>query len=365
MVQYVFILGRNPELSIAEVKSYINRTGNKILSLERKSHAIFVEVKSKINDKAIDFLGGTISIGEVTSVVSEKELDKQNIYYGTKNNMNYAVWNFSNDEIYDELVIYLKKRLRSEKLKASQKNLNGSLRLQNGDSVRIVQGLVDEEYFVFNKFFGKIIQKSNSDEIEKRDMNKPSRRSNLAISPRLSKIMINLSEVREGGVLLDAFCGIGVILQEALLQGINVMGIDRDSEAIKGAIENLKWGKFSKENYLLINGDSRRERIRDVSVVVTEPDLGEVLRKIPPREVAEEIINDYERLMVDVLNNFKRQVHGRIVFTAPLIRTMKGRVSCNINRILKSTGLRLVQGFPIEEYRQDQIVGRNIFVLER
>ncbi|MBI3623508.1 methyltransferase domain-containing protein [Candidatus Pacearchaeota archaeon] len=364
MPQYIFILGRSPELSIEEIKSYLNRTGNKVLSLERKSHAILVDLKDKINNKTIDFLGGVIAIGEVTSSANEKELDKQGIYLGVKNNITYAVWDFSNEEAYDELVLYLKKRFRQEKLKASQKNLNGSLRLQNGDNVRIVQGLVDEEYFIFNNLFGKINQKSNSEEIEERDMTKPVRRESLSISPRLAKIMINLSEIKEGEVLLDPFCGIGVILQEALLQNIKVIGVDRDSDAIRGAIENLKWGKFRKDSYKLINADSRNERVKDFSVIATEPDLGMVLRKMPPNDVARKVLNDYEALMIDALNNFKRQVKGRIVFTAPLIRTMKGRVSCNISRILKNTGLKVVDGFHIEEYRNDQIVGRNIFVLE-
>lgn len=364
MPQYIFILGRNPELSIEEVKAYIHRTGNKIIKFERNSHAVLIDLKNNLDVNAINVLGGVIAIGEVVSDVNESKLDKIMIYNGSKNNITYALWNFSNEEIYDWLVLYLKKRFRQEKLKASQKNLNGSLRLQNGDPVRILQGVIDEEYFVFNKFFGKIIQKSNFEEIEERDMNKPSRRSDLAISPRLSKIMINLSEIKEGEVLLDPFCGIGVILQEALLQKLKVIGIDRDSDAIRGAIENLKWGKFSKENYFLVNADSRMEKVRNADVFVSEPDLGEVLRKLPPKEAADKILDGYGRLMTDVLNNFKRQVHGRIVFTAPLIRTMKGRVSCNVERILKSTGLRLVEGFPIEEYRQDQIVGRNIFVLE-
>lgn len=364
MPQYTFILGRNPELSIEEVKAYIHRTGNKITKLERNSHAILVDVKTRIDEKTIDFLGGVISIGEVTCDVDEKVLDKVNVYNGTKNNITYAVWNFTNEEIYDEITSYMKVRFRQEKLKASQKNLNGSLRLQNGDHVRIAQGVVDEEYFVFGSYFGRIMQKSNYVEVEERDMNKPSRRSHLAISPRLSKIMINLSEVREGGVLLDAFCGIGVILQEALLQGIKVIGIDRDSEAIRGAIENLKWGKFSKENYFLVNADSRRERVRNADVFVSEPDLGEVLRKLPPKEVADKILYGYEGLMIEVINNLKSRVRGRFVFTAPLIKTLKGSISCDVSKILKNTGLELVHGFPIQEYRQDQIVGRDIFVLE-
>ena len=40
------------------------------------------------------------------------------------------------------------------------------------------------------------------------------------------------------------------------------------------------------------------------------------------------------------------------------------RLGCNSEKILRVTGLKLVPGFPIEEFRENQIVGRQIFVLE-
>ena len=99
-------------------------------------------------------------------------------------------------------------------------------------------------------------------------------------------------------------------------------------------------------------------------MIVTEPDLGELLTKIPTKEKAERMIREFEKLMVEVLNNLKNKISGRIVFTAPLIKIEKRRVSCSIDNILNKTGLKLVKGFPIPEFREEQIVGRNIFVLE-
>ena len=84
-------------------------------------------------------------------------------------------------------------------------------------------------------------------------MEKPFRREELAISPRLAKIIINLSEVKTKGKIIDPFCGIGVILFEGLLKNLNVTGIDIDKNAIEGAEQNLEWGKFSNKNYKLAN----------------------------------------------------------------------------------------------------------------
>lgn len=56
---------------------------------------------------------------------------------------------------------------------------------------------------------------------------------------------------------------------------------------------------------------------------------------------------------------------GRIVFTAPLIFTEKKKVSCNFSMIAFQTGLKIAKGFPIDEFREDSIIGRSIVILEK
>jgi tRNA G10 N-methylase Trm11 len=373
-MKYFFILGRNPQLSVAEVFSYLKRTENKIRDSKIKGNSLLVELENSLDGDAIDFLGGVISIGIVLASGNFREivnnLKKQELYFGYKNNINYVIWDFVEDEL-NEIRAYLKKRFKSEKLRASEKKLREKMGLQSGEKADWLGSKnVDEEYFVFGdasgeNYFGRIVQKTNYSKIEKRDMEKPVRREELAISPRMAKIMINLSEVKENEKLLDVFCGIGVILEEALLQELKIIGIDKDEKAIKGSEENLNWFGFNKESYELINGDSSRVRIGKVDVLVSEPDLGETLKKIPTTEKAKTQLRNFENLMVKVLNNLKENVKGRIVFTSPLIRIMKKRIGCNIDFILDKTGLKLVRGFPIDEYRGNQIVGRRVFVLER
>ena len=60
----------------------------------------------------------------------------------------------------------------------------------------------------------------------------------------------------------------------------------------------------------------------------------------------------------------KDKVKGKFVFTSPFIRIGKKRIGCNYNKILKETGLKLSKGFPIPEFRENQIVGREIFILD-
>lgn len=374
-MKYLFILGRNVKLSVAEVFAYLKRTGNFIIDYSLNKNGLVVEVKESLEAGAIDFLGGVISIGIVIQEEKDirkliKELDKKEIYFGESNKLNYVLWNFSEDS--EEIRDYLKHRFRNERLKATEKKLLERMDLQEGEKSGLVSSKkVDEQYFIFDNpakkvLFGKIIQNCNYSEIEKRDMQKPVRRENLAISPRLAKIMINLSEIKETGKLLDSFCGIGVVLQEGLLQNLEVIGIDKEKEAISGSRQNLEWFQFDRKKYTLINEDSSKIKLREfVDALVSEPDLGETLKKVPTAEQTKKQMREFEELMICVLNNLKTKVNGKIVFSSPLIMTFSKRIGCDIDKIINETSLKLVEGFPIDEFRENQIVGRRIFVLEK
>jgi len=370
-MKYLFILGRNVELSIAELKSFFRKNDWKFEQLGLHKNGLLVESSARFGKGMIKKLGGVISIGEVLTSGNTKEifsqLDKLELYKGKKNKLNYVVHGFDSENIH-EVEEYLKQRFKIEKLKATQKRLSGIIEMQSGERIgKVSSNLVDEEFFVFENYFGRIAEKPNYNEIEGRDMQKPVRRNELAISPRLAKILINLSEVspKKEETLLDPFCGIGVVLEEALLQGIKVIGIDVDKSAVQGARQNLEFFKFDKKYYQLINKDSSKVQLnRKVSGIATEPDLGELQKKVPSEKEAKEIITEFEKLMIHVLNNLKDNVGGKIAFTAPLIFLgNKKRIGCDFEKIAKSTELDIMEN--IEEFRERQVVGRSVVVLSK
>lgn len=382
MKKYLFIVGRNIELSVSEIKSFFEREKTDFRITARIKNGILVETERILQKGIIEHLGGTVSIGEVVSEGNfdkiSRELDEKTLYSVKGNKLNYVLFNFGGKD-YDEIQNYLKRKFREEKLKATEKKLTGRIELQDGKKVsKVSSGLIDEQYFVFLDSFGIITENYDYASAEKRDMEKPVRRSELSISPRLAKILINLSQVKKGETLLDPFCGIGTILQEALLQDIKVIGIDKDKSATHDAKINLEFFKFKKENYKVINDDSSVAEISKVDAIATEPDLGELQKKIPTTEKAKELVRSYENLMIRVLKNLKKntgseQVQAssnksrtkeRIVFTAPLVETIKGKISPDFERIANATGLRIVLG-PIQEFREKSIVGRNILVFEK
>jgi len=370
-MKYLFILGRNHELSIAEIEEYLDKIENPIKKLTQVNNGLLVEVENPLLENTITYLGGTISIGEILTSGTEKlifeKLDKIMIYLGENNKLTYTLWDFS--EIGELTKEYLKQRFKEEKLKATFKGLTGKIKNQEGEKdEKPSSKLIEEEYFIFQEegieYFGKITEKCDYESIENRDMNKPVRRESLAISPRLAKILINLAKLKTGDKLLDPFCGVGGIMQEALLQNMTALGVDNDGDAIKGAQKNLEWFGFSPESYELIHFDSTKVSISPVTAVATEPDLRNILKKIPTKGMAENTLKDFEKLIVQVINNVKKMVEGRIVFTSPYIRIGKKRLSCNIENICERTGYHEVRE-SLPEFRENQVVGRMIYVLEK
>jgi tRNA G10 N-methylase Trm11 len=355
--RYLFVLGRNPELSRAEVISYLEAREIKFKIISERDNLLLIE--SEIDErKAINSLGGTIAIGRVFVSGDEQDilsyLEKNPIYFGEENKFQYSISNFSEIDIEDAV----KENFKKERLKAVFKKIEIA-----PDSMKNLHN-----YFIIDDNFGVIEEIYDTEEAEKRDMEKPVRRSRLAISPRLARILINLSGVKEGETLLDPFCGIGVILQEAVLQGINCIGVDIDRKAIEGAKRNLNWLKEkykTRADYKLVNKDSGRVILRGIHGIACEPNLGMLLKRSPNPAQALEIMRKFESTISFVFTNLKYSLvqGGKIAFTSPLIRAGNNRIGCSINRIIEKAGLRLISKF--KEEREGKIVSREVFVLER
>lgn len=367
-MKYLFILGRNVNLSAVEVKAFLEKEDVEFRVLGLAGNGLLIDCNKRLN-KVIGSFGGVIAVGEVlvcgdAEKVAEK-LDKLNLYHGSSNKLNYAVYDFD-AEYFGRFLDYLKHRFKQEGLKATLKKLTGRIKLQSGEEVfKVNSKLVSEQFFVFKDCFGRIIEICDYEKLEKRDMEKPVRRSELSISPRLAKILINLSQTKKNEVLLDPFCGTGAVLQEALLQGIKVVGIDKDRNVLHGAQKNLKWFKIAKENYKLLVGDSSRLNIPMADAVATEPELGELRKSNPSEARAKEMILRFENLIISVLGNIQNKISGKIAFTAPLIIAGKKRFSCDFVKIAFETGMKIADSFPIDEFRENSFVGRSIVVLEK
>jgi putative methyltransferase (TIGR01177 family) len=94
---------------------------------------------------------------------------------------------------------------------------------------------------------------------------------NVALEPRLSRVMVNLTMVKENGVLLDPFCGTGSILLEAADMNIRTIGCDISAKMCYGALANTRRAKS-----FIVNCDalSLPLQIKDVDVIATDLPYG-------------------------------------------------------------------------------------------
>jgi tRNA G10 N-methylase Trm11 len=358
MMKQFFILGRNPQLSKEEIIAYANARDIKIKLLFFKEYLMIIETNQKID---IQKLGGTIRSGliefEGKNPEFEEYLKKDEIIPADK--FTYSVFGNIEPDV-------LKEKFKNERKKAMLKHGRKKLKLQEGEYFSIPN--TDFEIFFHNVnkkiYFGIIDQVFDNSGLKKRDMDKPIRREELAISPRLSRILINLSEAKENSNLLDPFCGIGAILLEALSLGINVYGIDKDNEAINSARKNLDWLKNNfniKNRYSTKNMNSIDAPDFQFDAVATETPLGELQTKKPDKKEAARLIIEFTEKIIPVLRRIKKikKTSAKIAITFPVIDNNR----VDANEVAKACDLKIILQ-PIKEFREKQFISREILVFQ-
>ncbi len=367
---YLFVLGRDPELSRIEIECLMQT-----LCLEYEiidSNDVIAVLKLNKFDKEIIYkLGGTIKIAEVISNTNKIEeiegnLENSSLYAGTKNKITYYISAF-NTNLLSFLEDFLKDYFKRIKLKALYRKISTPSSLAKKENHEETLDLV-----IYKNFIGKTISVFNPLELKRRDLQRPSVDYMKTISIRLAKILINLSKVKENETLLDPFCGTATILQEALLNNINVIGIDGDKESIKQSKENLEWLKNNYKitaQYKLFNLDSRKlaSAVSKVDAIVTEPYLGPYIRKLPSVSEAKEIVSELTGLYSSVLNQASKVLSKdkRLVILFPRFKTRENKtVFLDINSLAATNSFYLAYKPIIYAYRKSRLI-REICILER
>ncbi len=345
MEKYILILGRDVELSLLELISFLRKEDINYKILDKYQNLIVISLE-KLFD--INKLGGLVKIAKI---VDKNFLD--NLFFD-KNKIIYTV----NDE---EIKDYLKEKFKQEKIKAFYKSEIKSL---------TTSSKLDLELIKFKDYLAHVTSISKPKEYKKRDELRPFFEARKVISIRLAKILINLSQAKHE--ILDPFCGQGTILQEALLLGLNCYGIDFN---IKECMENLKWlkSKFNiKANYKLFQEDSRNlsRLIRKVECCVTEPYFGPYFKKYPKYEGGVKVIKELENLYLKVFLELDKVVEKKIVITLPIIKTnIKKNLKLNINKLISGTRFKIASfdevTLPINYTHKGAIIEREIYILEK
>ena len=222
-----------------------------------------------------------------------------------------------------------------------------------------------------------------------RDQARPKRDARIGmLPPKLAQIMINLaapaakSKKQKAIRILDPFCGTGVILQEALLMGFEVAGLDIDQRMIDYSRQNLQWlvtqNPHIQGSVALDVADATKDPLPSFSAIASEIYLGKPLSKLPPPDELEQIINGCNDLLEKFLANLakqqplvKRQTKRQICLAVPAWHQPDGNF-IHLPLLAKLTDMgytrlsfKHVTNDELIYFRQDQTVARELLVLRR
>lgn len=370
-MQYIFILGRNQTLSVAEILSIFRREKTDYKIVKLAGEILVLDLKEKLENEQsfLDKLGGTIKIIEVfgwSGKISDLKnvltadalldkypnLDNKKLYWGL------SVYFICNAELHTKLkavkavqsyLMGVKEVLRERLIKCrivtpppgkfvlDAPSVEKNNLLDKGGEIIVA---ADKEKI----YWGKTKAVQNFHFYEARDYGRPARDMKIGMMPpKLAQIMLNLSETEQNEAILDPFCGTGVILQEAYLMGFKtIIGTDKSNIAIDKARTNMDWfvAKLKKspkhirttnpQDLQIYEFDvtqiSKKISKNTISTVVTEGTLGPRYSRRAPNDI--EIDNNFrslEKLYIQAFQEFQKIVKkdGKIIITFPAYMTEK------------------------------------------
>ncbi len=310
-MRLAFIFGKNWKLSLAELLAYFKKEEVKWKFVDLTKKALIVD--SEVSPEIINFLGGTLKIVEIDSEFNFKDLKKQEF----EEAVNYPISVYGSYKLLHEI---------RKIFKVIPKDGVLSVR----DKIRKKWNY--ESALIINKknkcYYGKVVAYYSPYEQKKRDMNRPYK-DYLTISPSRAMILVNLSRAKKN--LLDPFCGLGTIAQEAVVLGIkNIYISDINKEVLKKAKINLKWaqkeyGKISVHAKVI---DARKMGYKGIEAIATEPDLGPALKEKPGKQDAKKIAKYLEEFYKQFFNSAYKVLkkEGKIAIVFPVFNSRGGKV---------------------------------------
>ncbi len=220
-----------------------------------------------------------------------------------------------------------------------------------------------------------------------RDQNRPYRDAKVGmLPPKLAQIIINLAIApmdKAQQTVQDVFCGTGVILQEALLMGYEAIGSDIDPRMVEYSKKNLEW-LLSQDNkvcpggvrpgnvYYLSVADATKVKLDKADAIASEIFLGQPLSASPKPEVLSKVTNECGEILESFLRNAAGQTKPgfRMCLAVPAWKTKDGFRHLMTLDKLSDLGYNHLKFVHVSNdeliyHRPDQIVGRELVVLER
>ena len=406
----LYIFGRNPELSLAEIIARYNVNHTSPIIKELTPKGIIIENEKHISIKncgAVLKKCKIIAVFLKNSPISEiKPILESHIngeYIIDKSNWGISSYNeeYSHNATLNPQTLHLlaKKGFKSIGIKKAYfiPPMEGNI-LTPQKLLR--KKIIDEgiEFILWYRRNDIILCQTeeviNVDSFAKRAKERPHKRLLLLLGLALARTMVNLVSIEKNNhnlPIYDPFCGMGSIVQEAYILGLQAMGSDIDKSCVIRSKENLNWisqtlGKKFRKKYGIFPGDKIFEM--DLTApnfpllqefngsIVAEPNLLTPLKTYPLIFEAKKMINQFE----ENYNRYLKEINqilpssGICVLIFPQIHTAENiRLSLDIERILKKNNFKICEvkannaNFPaffIHAWK-NPIIERQILVLKK
>lgn len=345
-MKYLAVLGRQPEISIAELEmsgfcTDIDRLGG------------VQKLAVKLEQAPLEYLAG-LPEGKITLGVSDYSRG-------------------ASRKTASQEALKLKKILvrhgrsarvveNKDAVLSTATSLHNGLSGKNERKVELIK--VDDEWY-------RVIGVQDIDAYARRDQARPARDARVGmLPPKLAQILINLcGPLPPGAVVLDPFCGTGVVLQEALLMGYDVYGTDINERMIKYSKKNLEYLKFI--NYKLQVGDATSFQWQQpIDAVACEGYLGKPMTQIPSEMELKEQKQECGAIVLGFLRNLAKQIATNvpIVIAVPAWLRENGEYSrLDVLDEIESMGYnvdnKMREG--LIYHRDGQVVARDILILRK
>lgn len=403
MFTLLFISGKNWQLSLAELTVYLQSRQISFEVQHFTKQFFTIQTQQALEPSIINDLGGTIKIGQSmlalptqqvkdAYVKHNKEAEKQIAEALEKSGIVDQMAKQAEGKVFFGVSVYCEEDQLKSRAGEIQRLLGSAVKSElagYGKKARFMgfadksQGqlshvevlkkqLVEtksEVLFCIGKetsWIATTVAVHNPFEFQKRDIYKPRQRKIFGMPPRLAKIMVNLSGCTKGKVLLDAFCGVGTVLQEALLIEAQVLGTDINPWCIKAAEDNLEWLTQEYElrnvDYRVVQSDvgflSRKLGRETVDCIVSEPDLGPALRQVPTTPYAQKVIDKLTPLFFGFIEEAYQVLkpEGKLVVVTPyIVARSKQVVTMPIAKKAQQVGFTRVKPFTPEIFSKTAV----------
>ena len=368
MSTYIFITGKHPELSIAELKTRYP----KHKALVAGEDFVVIDLPKSIDQSEFNQLGGFIKAAEFIKEVKKDALVEgladvlKSHYQGSKLDYGLSLYGMSENQLRS-ILLKLKKKLKSDGIKS--RFINNQFKNISSAQYKSISKKGIELIVISNKgraTIGHTVAVQDIDAYSKRDYDKPFRSMQMGMMPpKLAQILVNLIGAK--GKIWDPFCGSGTLIMEGVLMGHDMVGSDINPKHIEGAEKNMAWLKSEfkvSSTAKLLTHDATKPFKEAFDAIAFEGDLGVPHNQSIKSDYLEEIAKGLDELYIKFFENLKAmKCKVPIVCALPFFRLHNGR-EVELNCVGEIEKMDFKKTLHLKYSRANQAVGRAIYKFE-